>query len=968
MEQWGESLFRQIFETGNPLTSPSAYYQEAVRQGLEHCELCVSSEAPAFLNVPWELMRDPTPGRGYLAPSLAGFYRQRTGQKIEADPELSAEGPFRILLVIARPFGKLDVPLGTVARPMLDALRPLRPRMQLEVLRPPTFDAFQKLLNDRRGYYHLVHFDGHGVFARPSAGTLFQFGAKADAGHLVFEKADGTAQVVNSQDLGQVLNTCKVPLFVLNACQSAEEGRSNPFSSVASQLVAIGAKAVVAMSYSVYASTAAQFVKRFYECLIRHCSLADAVAAGRKNLYSYRERDSVVGPIELHDWIVPVLYQKESGYVPIPKGTTLAAAEEEKEKTAEPKGPDQTCQEGRFGFIGRDYDVLRIERGLRNEKNPFVLLHGMGGVGKTELAFGFARWFWETSGCPGGVFVTSFKEKADIGQVMGSIVGFATDFSRLPYKQQWNHLVGYLRENPCLLIWDNFETVAGYPEGAEPLATSEDRAELSRFLKGLRGGKSRVAITTRKTDEGWLGIAYEPVELSGLTARDGSELAKAILRTVGRKPEEFRDDPDYSELIKLLKGHPRSIEVVLPNLRTRSPRDLIDALQHRVDQLGESLEDASLAYAFSQMSAQTRKHLPFIGLFGSFVYANILGLFVGAGGRSQQTYQETVGQVLDVKGWEDVLDEAGRCGLLGPRGGGLCEMHPTLAPFLRRQLLSATGEQGLKRLDSEFMKFYAAWAGTFSERVDRSDPKAIGLVEVEESNLLRAIRLAETKEEWRTAQAIAQLFGDFYECVGRADEWRALRTRLLSRVGRDVSRNTERDQANLWMYLLGSEADDSMRRGQLATAEQAYKRILGYLVSLSDPEVEPKIATAYHQLGRIAEERQQFDQAEAWYRKALEIKERLGHPPLMVNTLAQLGVLRRRQNQLSDSILWFGRAHLIAAEYNMPVGARILLEVGRLMTTMGENDFTAAWRQAFKGQEPPLEAIREILKRSKDEA
>jgi len=45
---------------------------------------------------------------------------------------------------------------------------------------------------------------------------------------------------------------------------------------------------------------------------------------------------------------------------------------------------------------------------------------------------------------------------------------------------------------------------------------------------------------------------------------------------------------------------------------------------------------------------------------------------------------------------------------------------------------------------------------------------------------------------------------------------------------------------------------------------------------LNDEAVEPKIADSYHQIGRIAQERQQFNEAEKWYRKALEIKERLG--------------------------------------------------------------------------------------------
>jgi len=40
-------------------------------------------------------------------------------------------------------------------------------------------------------------------------------------------------------------------------------------------------------------------------------------------------------------------------------------------------------------------------------------------------------------------------------------------------------------------------------------------------------------------------------------------------------------------------------------------------------------------------------------------------------------------------------------------------------------------------------------------------------------------------------------------------------------------------------------------------------------------ELEINAASEYHQLGVIAHERKQFDEAEKWYRKALEIFERL---------------------------------------------------------------------------------------------
>jgi hypothetical protein len=55
--------------------------------------------------------------------------------------------------------------------------------------------------------------------------------------------------------------------------------------------------------------------------------------------------------------------------------------------------------------------------------------------------------------------------------VLGDILGRATDWSRYTKEEQKKEAIRLLRENPCLLIWVNFETVSGYPEGTEPLTT-----------------------------------------------------------------------------------------------------------------------------------------------------------------------------------------------------------------------------------------------------------------------------------------------------------------------------------------------------------------------------------------------------------------------------------------------------------------------------------------------------------------
>jgi hypothetical protein len=117
---------------------------------------------------------------------------------------------------------------------------------------------------------------------------------------------------------------------------------------------------------------------------------------------------------------------------------------------------------------------------------------------------------------------------------------------------------------------------------------------------------------------------------------------------------------------------------------------------------------------------------------------------------------------------------------------------------------------------------------------------------------------------------------------------------------------------------------------------------------------------------RQGQERRHLDQAEQWYRKTLEIFEQLKNPPLMVNTLAQFGVLRRLQGRYLEAVASFGNALAIATQYQMRIGGQIATNLARPLKTMGENDFAAAWRQAFN-EEPPLEDLRSILQGLDDE-
>ena len=68
------------------------------------------------------------------------------------------------------------------------------------------------------------------------------------------------------------------------------------------------------------------------------------------------------------------------------------------------------------------------------------------------------------------------------------------------------------------------------------------------------------------------------------------------------------------------------------------------------------------------------------------------------------------------------------------------------------------------------------------------------------------------------------------------------------------------------------------------------------------------LASSYHQLARIAQERRDLVLAEQWYRRSLTIKEKLGDKRGAANTYAQLGTLARSQQHWLEAAQWYVKA------------------------------------------------------------
>ncbi|MEH2093942.1 tetratricopeptide repeat protein [Nostoc sp.] len=916
LQHWGQQLFELVFRSTE---KGREFFQEATREGLDNCELGIISDNAEVLNLPWELLYSPD--YQFLAPSLAGMYRSLSSQGVKAPLPAMPDDQLNILLVIARPYDRQDVGFKTIARPLLAALQPIRQRVNLKVLRPPSLKAFEAELQANKGFYHIVHFDGHGNFDSETQGVL------------VFEDEQGNEQAVSAREIAQYLTDCRVPIFVLNACKSGQVGEE-AFSSVAGQLVKLGAKGVVAMAYTIKAKGAEHFIGRLYGELVRGECIATAVAAGRKSMSIDKMRPSPKGNLPLQDWLVPVLYQQEP-YTPfVPKKTApsfadlMAQADNTPESSKAVGLPDESA----YGFIGRDYEILRLERAFR--QNHLVLVQGMGGVGKTELAAGFARWLNDTQGRTGGMFFTSFEQGAGLSQVINQI-GRALGgerFSQMMPDKQEDVVRQYLQTNPCLLIWDNFEPVNGFPTGNEPLLSGEERNKLKRFLKELRGGKSWVLITSRR-EEPWLDCGYSLINLRGLSQADAQELAAKILQTVDVERKNL--PAEYLELLKLLGGHPLSLRVVLPHLQTQTPVQLIEALRRGLDTFRGQEEEGreksltvSLDYSFAKLSERTRQHLPFLALFSERVNAVWLCKFSKSPDNEfGQAYQAVFRENLQKPDWLQILNEAAAAGIVEYLlGESIYKIHPALPWYLRQQLNTITSQEVINELEKKLLIFYAYLAEPFYRELISNAELATFVLRVEEPNLLQNLRLAEHQQEWAYAQSILQALGEVYNRIGRKPEFKSLQQRALNQIGIHLADAKAKGKyaLNFWIYLRINEANEALQIANLGEARKISQEILDELIAINDFSVNDKIAVAYHQLGRVAQEQRQFDVAVDYYNKALKICEDIGDFYNAANAAVEyhhLGMVAQEQRQFDVAVDYSNKALKICEEIGDFYGA-----------------------------------------------
>ncbi|HEY67900.1 MAG TPA: CHAT domain-containing protein, partial [Thermoflexia bacterium] len=584
---------------------------EAQRKPLP-VELHFGAGADALAALPWELLHYR--GRFLVRDGSIALSRYPEGAFPPA--EALGELPLRVLLVSPQPIGERVINPLEERRALLHGLRRLDEQgaVVVDLLQPPTFKTLVEAVTN--GAYHVLHFNGHGVFAvRCACGTLnapgremcgqcgVSLAGQPPAGFLQLEDEYGRAMPVEAERLAAALRNTTVRLAVLSACQSAQVAEGDVWSGAAPTLVRAGVPLAVGMQVSVLVKAAITFARQFYLDLAAGRPIIEAVADARKALLTEDVAQS---------WFVPALYGRPRGDTRLFDPGAAGAVDPELRAQMQSLRAELDRLEGEVGAIGvatRPAEIARL-RAVREQvretratlarrtpggyahvvsplygvpSNPYfvgrgaeictvaeslaqkqhTVIWGTGGIGKTALAIEVAhRQGWRF---PGGVLWLDCKGGPPFDSLlnrMGAFCGHPEVEMMAPNERRVAVRAALARLDECLLVWDNVEDVLG-------------GSEVREFLHNLP--PSCKALLTTRDDPEVLG--WRTVELGGLTSEAMTELFFRIAADAGVKVGGAEDWAAIPRVVDFLEGHPLALTLVVPLAKKRGLRRVWAELQ-----------------------------------------------------------------------------------------------------------------------------------------------------------------------------------------------------------------------------------------------------------------------------------------------------------------------------------------------------------------------------------------------------
>ncbi|MFJ8052524.1 CHAT domain-containing protein [Streptomyces luteogriseus] len=529
-------------------------------------QLGLAVEDPGLRDLPWETMIAPGLRQPLALDPGVQIYRAVDG--LGPTPVQGVKGPLRILALLASPEGDETLDLEDEERRILDAVEPARmgAGVHVRILNEGTLAAIRAALLSES--FHVLHLACH---ARP--------------GVLLLETDDGTPHPVQAEELVAGLPPDRRPsLVVLSGCSTAltpevDEGKA--LHALGRALTAAGIPQVLAMTDAISDLYARDFCNKFYHelALAERPEALTALAAARRLSADTDATADGSSAATLAEWPTPALFLRGIS-IPLYNPVSL---DPPRENTAPYLGPDFPLRlPGEF--VGRRSDLRLLTRMMRERRSGGILIHGIGGVGKSSLAAELVRRLGADAGLvvtvvgaatPDGVLAA--VSRALLAEVITAgyeeshpwrLLAKELQHTKTPWQERWDLLSRlYLAQQRITLLLDSAE--ANTQIGPSGSATFTD-PELAAFVAAWTTAPGRgILLATSRYVIDLPGRAADMLRTHHLGPLSFVETRRLMWRLPALQALPRQDQ---TRAYLAVGGHPRTLEHLDALLRRGSQR------------------------------------------------------------------------------------------------------------------------------------------------------------------------------------------------------------------------------------------------------------------------------------------------------------------------------------------------------------------------------------------------------------
>ncbi|MEQ8755087.1 MAG: CHAT domain-containing protein [Coleofasciculus sp. G1-WW12-02] len=351
----------------NWLDGSDRFLQRLLNQSRREEIILAINAAEQLAHLPWEVLHD---SNSFLVQKLPAVIPLRWVSlntrklKIDAAPQNRA---LNVLFMATSPLGITPI-LDFEAEEGRILKATARQPLSLTVEESGCLSELGYLVGDYgEGYFDVLHLTGHATFVDGEP-------------RFYTETEIGEPYLASAEDIARELQFRLPKLIFLSGCRTGQAGKSGAIPSMAEALLNLGVTAVLGWGQNVLDQEATTAAAALYQALSAGKTLTQAVALTYQELIKNKARD----------WHLLRLYAAET----LPGALVTPVRTRGRNPAPPPTVATQFLDTAgtvkvptRESFVGRRRQLQNCLRALKPPSEDIgVLIHGMGGLGKSSLA------------------------------------------------------------------------------------------------------------------------------------------------------------------------------------------------------------------------------------------------------------------------------------------------------------------------------------------------------------------------------------------------------------------------------------------------------------------------------------------------------------------------------------------------------------------------------------------------------